>query len=364
MEDDVTGDQLPENGGTDGMRAALISGVGQVDLVEVDEAAPRPGTLTVDITLCGICGTEVGSYRSGVLHSPSVCGHEWVGVVSAVGAQVDPGLEGERVVIGVCAPCGSCPECRAGYAENCRVANRMARGKDPLAPGHGGFARRITVAADRVVAANPALSDVQAAVVEPAAVAFHGIRRSSIRPGDLVAVLGAGPIGLLAMQFARVAGAGHVVMVEPSDRRRRLAAELGADEAVAPDEAGDRTMALSGEVGVDVVVEASGVPALLQTAVDLTRAGGTVTLLSYLSRPSEVNGARIMARETHIVGANAYTRSDFRRTMDLIADGRVRVEPMHTRTVGLAGLPEALADLAAGIGDDVKVLVDPTVEVQ
>ena len=66
-----------------------------------------------------------------------------------------------------------------------------------------------------------------------------------------------------------------------------------------------------------------------------------------------------MARETRIVGANAYTRADFRRTMDLIADGRVRIEPMHTRTVGLDGLPRALADLAAGTGDDVKVLVDP-----
>lgn len=341
------------------MRAALITGAGQVELVDMDDAAPAPGTLTVDITLCGICGTEVGSYRSGVLHSSSVCGHEWVGVVSAVGSRVDPGLEGERVVIGVCSPCGSCPECRVGYAEHCRIANMMARGKDPLAPAHGGFAPRITVAADRVVLADRRLSDVQAAVVEPAAVAFHGIRRSEIRPGDLVAVLGAGPIGLLAMQFARAAGAGRVLMIEPSERRRRLAADLGADDAVAPDEAADLALVLSGDVGVDVVVEASGVPSLLQAAVDLTRAGGTVALLSYLSRPSEVHGARIMARETRIVGANAYTRADFRRTMDLIADGRVRIEPMHTRTVGLDGLPRALADLAAGTGDDVKVLVDP-----
>jgi (R,R)-butanediol dehydrogenase / meso-butanediol dehydrogenase / diacetyl reductase len=341
------------------MRAALITGERRIELVDVPEAPPGQGTLTVDVSLCGICGTEVGSYRSGVLHSPSVCGHEWVGIVSAVGSQVDAGLEGERVVIGVCAPCGSCPECRAGYSENCRVANLMARGKDPLAPAHGGFARQITVAADRVVPANPRLSDVQAAVVEPAAVAFHGIRRSGIRPGDLVVVLGAGPIGLLAMQFARAAGAGHVTMIEPAEHRRGLATELGADAAVAPEEAADHVLALSDEVGADVVVEASGVPALLQTAVDLTRAGGTVTLLSYLSRPSEVNGARIMARETRIVGANAYTRADFRRTMDLIADGRVRVEPMHTRTVGLDGLPGALADLAAAVGGDVKVLVDP-----
>lgn len=341
------------------MKAALVTGPGRVEFVDVDTPPPGPGTVTVDISLCGICGTEVGSFRSGVLHSPSVCGHEWVGVVSAVGSGVDPGLEGERVVIAVCPPCGGCPECNAGYSENCRVSNLMARGKDPLAPAHGGFARQITVASTRVVPAHPHLSDEQAAVVEPAAVAFHGIRRSAIRPGDLVAVLGAGPIGLLAMQFARAAGAGQVVMVEPSERRRALAVELGADVAVAPDDAAGQLMASSRAVGADVVVEASGVPALLQTSIDLTRAGGTVALLSYLAQPSEVRGATIMARETRIVGANAYTRSDFRHTMDFIADGRVRIEPMHTSTVGLDGLPNALAQLASGSSEHVKVLVDP-----
>lgn len=341
------------------MQTALITGERTVELVELEPAPVSDGTITVDVTLCGVCGTEVGSYRSGVLHSPSVCGHEWVGVVSAVGSRAHASLEGERVVIGVCPPCGSCPECNAGHGEHCRVANLMARGKDPLAPDHGGFARQITVAADRVVPADERLTDVQAAMVEPAAVAFHGIRRSTIEPGDLVAVLGAGPIGLLAMQFARAAGAGQVVMIEPSERRRLLAAELGADETVAPDAAAERMRELSRDVGADVVVEASGVPSLLQTAIDLTRAAGTVTLLSYLSRTSEVTGAKIMARETRIVGANAYVRADFAHVMDFIADGRVRVEPMHTRTVGLDGFADALADLADATGDDVKVLVDP-----
>lgn len=341
------------------MRAGLITGAGTVDLVEVEDVPPGAGCVTVDITLCGICGTEVGSFRTGTLHSPSVCGHEWVGAVSAVGAGVTDELLGQRVVIGVCAPCGHCPECRVGHAEHCRTANLMARGRDPLAPAHGGFASRITVAHDRVIPADPRLSDVQAAMVEPAAVAFHGIRRSRIRPGELVVVLGAGPIGLLAMQYARAAGAGRVIVVEPSPGRRALAVELGADEAVDPHEAPERCRSASGDVGADVVVEASGVPALLQGAIDLACAGGTVTLLSYLASPSEVNGARLMAREVRVVGANAYTRADFPRVMGMIADGRVRVEPLHTRTVGLDGLPQALADLAAGTGDDVKILVRP-----
>jgi 2-desacetyl-2-hydroxyethyl bacteriochlorophyllide A dehydrogenase len=340
------------------MRAALITAAGTAELTDVD-APPGPGCVCVDITLCGICGTEIGSFRTGVLHSPSVCGHEWVGVVGEVGEDVEASLVGTRVVIGVCAPCGSCPECAAGYAENCRVANLMARGKDPLAPSHGGFAPSIVVAANRVVPADPRLTDEQAAMVEPAAVAFHGIRRSGIRPGDLVVVLGAGPIGLLALQCARASGAGAVIVVEPSPRRQKLARDLGADAAIAPEAAEETVRAASNAVGADVVVEASGVPSLLQTAIDLSRAGGTVTLLSYLASPSEINGARLMARETRLVGANAYTRADFARVMGLIADGRVRTEPLHTRTVGLAELPQTLAELAAGGTDDVKVLVDP-----
>jgi (R,R)-butanediol dehydrogenase / meso-butanediol dehydrogenase / diacetyl reductase len=341
------------------MRAALITGREQVDLVDVEDVAPASGAITVDVTLCGICGTEVGSYQTGALHSPSVCGHEWVGVVSATGPGVAPSLVGERVVIAVCPPCGMCPPCSAGHGEHCRTASLMARGKDPLAPPHGGFAPRITVAADRVLPAHPALTDVEAAAVEPAAVSFHGIRRSGIRPGDLVVVLGAGPIGLLAMQMAKAAGAGHTVMVEPHARRRMLASALGADEVVEPEAAADHVLERSRGVGADVVIEASGVPALLQTAIDLCRSGGTVSLLSYSASPSQVSGSRILAHEITIVGSNAYTRADFGRVMDLIADGRVQIDPMHTRTVRLEELPGALSDLATASGEDVKIMVDP-----
>lgn len=341
------------------MKAGLITGQAEVAMVEVEDPAVVPGSVIVDITLCGICGTEVGSYRTGVLHSPSVCGHEWVGVVSARGSGVEALQEGDRVVIGVGDPCGRCADCRAGHAAHCKVVNLMARGKDPLAPAHGGFAARIRVAAERVVPADPRLTDVQAAMVEPAAVAFHGIRRSGIEPGDLVVVVGAGPIGLLAQQFARAAGAGRVMVIEPVASRRALARELGADDAVEPDAASEEILSASDGVGADVVIEASGVPMLLQSAIDLARAGGSVTLLSYLSRSSEISGAAFMAREKTMVGSNAYTRADFSRCMGMIADGRVRVDPLHSRTVLLDQLPAALADLAAGGVVDVKVLVDP-----
>lgn len=340
--------------------AALITGAGALELRDFPDAPPPAGAVTVDITLSGICGTEVASYRHGHLHSPAVCGHEWTGVVTAVGVGVREHREGDRVVIGVPPACGRCAECVSGLPERCRAALLMARGKDPLAPPHGGFARRITVDAGRVLTAHPGLSDHEAAQVEPASVAFHGVRRSAIAPGDTVVVQGAGPIGLLSAQFARAAGAGAVVVIEPAEGRRRLARQLGADVTVAPgDEAAERVRELTRGLGADVVLECAGAPALLQAAVDLARARGTVTLLSYIAQPATIDPAGWMAKEVEVRGALAFTHDDVVRAMALMADGRVRAAPLHTRTIGLEALEGTLEELAAGLTDDVKVLVDP-----
>lgn len=345
--------------GVEEVTAALITGEQTLEYRSFPAGPPPPGCVTVDITLCGICGTDIASYRTGHLHSPAVCGHEWVGVLSAVGAGVAGLPEGERVVVAVPPACGRCPECRAGLTEHCRTTSMVARGRSPLAPPHGAFAPRITVEAGRVLPAHPALSDEVAAQVEPAAVAFHAVRRSRIAPGDTVLVLGAGSIGLLAAQFARAAGAGEVLVVEPAQTRRRLALQLGATVAVTPAEADDTARERTRGMGADVVLECSGVPALLQTAADLTRAGGVVGLLSFLAQPATVDGARWLARELTLVASNAFTHDDLRRSMAFLADGRVQAAPLHTRTVALDDLEPALQSLSAGPTEDVKVLVDP-----
>ena len=219
------------------------------------------------------------------------------------------------------------PSARAGSASTAGRVSAVARGRDPLAPPHGGFAPSITVAAGAVLHADPGLTDEEAAQVEPATVAFHGVRRSRIAPGDTVVVQGAGPIGLFAMQFARAAGAGQVLIVEPSEMRRRIGLELGASSAVAPDEAADAVEAPTRGMGADVVFECAGVPSLLQTAADLTRSGGVVSLLSFLAQPATINAARWLAKELTVVASNAFTHDDFRRSMTFLADGRVRPLP-------------------------------------
>lgn len=341
-------------------RAAVLTGAREPTWQDVPAAPPAPGTVTVEVRLCGICGTEVASYRTGSLHSPAVSGHEWVGTVAAVGDGVTSVAEGDRVVASVPGPCGRCPEGLAGLADTCRHGFLIARGRDALAPTHGGFAPRLTVSAERVLQAHPALSDVQAAHVEPAAVVFHALRRVRPAPGDTVVVQGAGPIGLLAAQLARALGAGAVLVVEPSAARRDLARALGATAVLEPGAAADEAVrdATRG-LGADLVLECAGAPGLLRTAVALARRGGTVGLLGHSPGTAAVDAGTWLAKEVTVRGAVAFAREDAVRAMQLLADGRLRVEELVTATVPLSALGDALEDLSRPGSAQVKVLVDP-----
>ena len=342
------------------MLAALITGKEQTELREFPEPTPAPSGVVVDVAFCGICGTDIHAYQSGDPYNPAVCGHEWVGTVSAAGSAVSAIAEGDRVVVATPPACGHCNACRAGHPEVCETTFMFTVGRDPLAPPHGGFASSIAVSQGRVTAAQPDLSDEQAAQVEPATITLHAVRKSRIRPGDAIVVQGAGPIGLLTMQFARAAGAGQLIVIEPNAERRALAAELGATATFAPgDNAQAAVRELSSGLGADLVFECAGRPELIQTAVSLARRGGSVTLVGLTHLPATIIPALWMINEISFQAALGYTHEEFDMAMGLIADGRVRVEPLHTLTVGLDGFDGVMAELASETTSHSKVLVDP-----
>jgi (R,R)-butanediol dehydrogenase/meso-butanediol dehydrogenase/diacetyl reductase len=225
---------------------------------------------------------------------------------------------------------------------------------------HGGFAPQIGVAESRVVRAHPALSDVQLAQVEPATVAFHAVRSSRLRLGDVAVVQGAGPIGLSTLQWVRAGGAGRVIVVEPNERRRQLALSLGAHDAVAPADADSVIREHTHGLGADIVYECVGRPFAIQAAVDLARRGGAMCLIGLADEDASINPSAWLVKEIAVTSSLAYFHEEFEMCMAMIADGRVALEPLHTSTVGLDGLDAALADLASGASEQTKVLVDPT----
>ena len=341
------------------MKAALITGAGQLEVREFPEPTPAPGGVVVDIAYCGVCATDVGAYVSGRPYPPAVCGHEWTGTVTAVGAEVSSVGEGDRVVVGVPAACATCGACRTGHAAHCTTVQAVARGRDPDAPPHGGFAPRLSVAEHRVVPAHPDLDDATLAQVEPVTVAVHAVHRSAMAPGAVAVVLGAGSLGLTTAQCASALGAGRVVVVEPSAERRAVAVDLGVHLAVTPEAAADAVAEQTGGVGADVVFECSGAPAALGAAADLLRPGGTLCLVGLAAGEVAVDTGAWLRRELTVTAALAYQRAEFAEAMDLLATGAVDVAPLHTATVGLGDLDTAMADMASGSTADLKVLVDP-----
>lgn len=340
------------------MQAALITGRERIEQRGFPEPEAVPGAAVVGIDRCGICGTDVAAWRSGQPYAPFLCGHEWTGRIEALGQGVRGLREGDRVVMGVPVACGSCAECRAGLGHRCAAIMALAYGIHPLTPPHGGYAPRIAVPAEGLVPVPEKLRVEAAAMVEPATVALHAVRRRGPRLGDRVLVLGAGPIGLFAVQLARIAGAGEVFVLEPRPARRALAESLGAGLALAPGHEALATLReRTGGLGVDLVYECSGSQAGMDAGFEAVRPGGAFMLIGVSEHGIRLDPMACITKEIVIDNSTAHQHHEFGITMDLMLDGRLRAEPLHTRTIGLDGLEQAFRELAAG--EAAKVLVAP-----
>jgi len=335
------------------MEAALITGQRRVELVEVPEPVAGDGQAVVAIDRCGICGTDVSAYKSGRPYTPFLHGHEWTGVVTSLGPGTTTVDEGDRVVLGAKPPCGTCAHCRAGHVAHCEGVLSIAL---PV-PQHGGYAPRINVETVRLHRVPDSMSVEIAAMIDPATVALHGVRRTQIRTDDLVVVTGAGPIGLIALQLAGLAGA-EVLVIEPNERRRGVAASLGAATVASADEAAE--LVRRGRPGADVVLECSGSDAAITAGVGLLRTGGQLTMIGVSSSPITIDPNLWLVREVTVRTALAHTMWEFDTVFRLLAEDRLQLGPLHDTTVSLAELPAAFESLAAGSAGPIKVLVDPT----
>ena len=344
----------------DGVLAALITGAGKLELREFADPTPDHGCVVVDIAYCGICGTDVHAFSSGRAYRPAICGHEWTGAISAVGSGVAQLREGDRVVVGVPPACGSCAECRAGRGENCSVCIAFLHGRDPNAPAHGGFASRLAVNAGRVIAVHPSLTNETVAQVEPVAVSLHAVNRSVLCTDDTAVVLGAGPVGLTTMQCVTAAGAAQVLVIEPNETRRAIAISLGATAVSSIEAATDLVAEHSRGLGADVVYDCVGGSASLRSAVELSRRGGSVCMIGFKDTAAAIEPAQWLRKEIKVTAAIGYLHHEIGNAMDLLADGVIRVDPLHTATTNLDGLAATLADLASGESGQMKVLVNPT----
>ena len=215
--------------------------------------------------------------------------------------------------------------------------------------------------AERVIAIPHGIDTDDAALIEPASVAFHAVRRSCLKVGDIVCVVGCGPIGLLTAQVAKAAGAGLVIAVEPDEARRALALQTGSDLAVAP---GDEFESILHEVTdglrADVAFDCAGIPQTLQQSVDMVRRGGSVCLVGVTGQEATISPIRWISKEVPLHTSIVFTQEEMKAPAQMIDDGRLSVASLRNGVISLDSLGETIDDLAERRLDAVKILVDPT----
>jgi len=341
----------------DTMRTAVYRRPGDVGVEERPVPRPGPGQVLVEVSYCGICGSDLHLVIEGWGRPGAVGGHEYTGRVAAVGDGVDAWRVGDEVVCGPSPRCGTCRRCREGKPSQCE--NRSA----PVDANVGGaFAGYVVTDARSLLALPDGMSPRVAALAEPLAVALHGITRSGAVRGDSAMVFGAGPIGALTIAALVAKGIGPVVVVEPGETRRRLAAELGAAEVLAP---GDLETYPPWEPerqsprAVDVVFECSGKKAAMETGFHQLRRGGCLVLVGAGMEAPKLDPNRMILNELHVTGSFVYDADGFDRALELLASGLlptdVLIDPDDVR---LDDLGRAMQMLATG---DIagKVMVVP-----
>ncbi|HHY94037.1 MAG TPA: zinc-binding dehydrogenase [Firmicutes bacterium] len=314
----------------------------------IDE--PRPGEVQLAIKAALTCGTDVKIYKRGYpfLKPPFPVGHEYAGEVIAVGEGVDPALVGKGVVTSNGAGCQFCFYCKRDQDNLCEGSEADF---DQYVQMGGGFAQYINVHAP-IVQQNlkvmpEGMSYEQAAMVEPLSVALHGINMADIKIGDTVAIIGAGPMGLLQTQLAKLRGA-RVISIEKNRERLEQAGKMGADVLVCPDDEEDVVKAVrscaNGGRGPDRVIEAVGLPQTWELAIALARKGGTVVEYGGCASGTTitVDTKRLHYDELTIKGSYSATAYETEVAFDLLARGVIRAADYISGVYPLERTKEAL----------------------
>lgn len=292
---------------------------------DVPEPVPATGEVVLEVAAVGICGSEVEAVasRSPRRTPPLVMGHEFCGVVAAVGAGVDGVREGDRVVASSLVPCGRCRDCRAGRTNLC--ARRAIFGMNRP----GAFAERVAVPARVLLPLPERVSPLQGALVEPLGNAVHVWGLAARRFPETVVVVGCGTIGLMALQVARAGGALTLVAVDTNEARLEMAHAVGAEPVFNPvreDVVGVLAELTRGR-GADVVIDAVGAPATRRAAVDLVRPGGDVVWIGTHGDVTELSGRAVVLGERRISGSYDVTDEDLETAIGLFAHGRIEIAP-------------------------------------
>jgi len=317
------------------MRALVYQGPGQIMLGDIDEPEPAPGEVLLTVAAAGVCGTDRHIVAGELGVAPgTVPGHEIAGVVASVGEGVDAWSPGDRVASFGQVACGTCTSCRSGRVNLCRrpAVLGMAR--------QGGFAERVALPGSCLMDLPDTVDDAVGAIASDAiATPFHAITSvGRLRAGETVVVIGAGGLGLHAIQIARLCGAGRVVAVDPSPQARDAAVVAGADATFDPSAEDDPARALRHAApGASLALEFVGRTDTVELGIGALSAGGRLVVVGVgAGQPRLPPLARFIGTELSVLGSFGSTPAEIETVIGLIAGGRIDVSHSVQRRVALA----------------------------
>lgn len=332
------------------MRAAVTTRWNHLELQTLEIPRPGPGQVRIRTLLAGICGSDLhifqGHHPTAV--SPVVQGHEFVGIIDALGPDVPDQGEtaiGTRVVVEPLISCGQCEACRRGLAHVCRKLKLLGIHEN------GAFGEYFLAPAAKVIAVPDNLPDALAALAEPFAVGMHVNRRGNVQTGDRVLVIGAGPIGLIVAMVARSAGA-DVAISEINQARLEQARSFAFDTINAAGDAPAQAAELTDGDGFDVVFEVSGSEPGVALAIEAARIHGTLVQVGFFGTMPQADLFKLTLKELALVGSRVYTQEDFRRTVRLLdriaREKRFDLNQLISDQTGLTNLESAIRRMLAG----------------
>ena len=339
------------------MKAVKLTGPKQLELVEIEAPQPDGNNVIIKVSACGICGSDLhywhaGKGMGGV--SDLIMGHEFSGIVADPGNRDDL-TAGDRVTALPLDPCGLCAACRARHVNIClRALKRSIPGNN----SPGAFAEFLALRPDMVRKLPDTVNDIQAAMIEPTAVALHAVRTAAICPGDTVMISGGGPIGLLCVAWAKISGASYVALTEVNSFRKSFAEQnLDADGVFDPtDQAFASQVMKKIGGGFDVVIETSGSDAGINQALMMLKPKGRLILAGINAHTQAVLTIVAAAREITQKSVMAYLPDEFDTAMEYIAQNRIDVEKLVTSTTDLQSLGLAFETLASGASEEIKII--------
>lgn len=339
------------------MKCVSISGEKSLVLKNIDVPVSKDGSVVIEVKSSGICGSDIHNWDLG---QPVglVMGHEFAGVVVDPGSRLD--LEkGDRVTGLPISPCGKCEACHSGNVQYCSETWSEAVGLALTNPG--GFAEYTSCRPDMVRKIPGNVSFDAACMVEPSAVSLHAINLADIKIGDDVLIVGGGIIGLMAAEFAKLAGAGYVAMLETNKKRGKKSVSYGKVneyyDALKEDTIPKLITRTNG--GFDTVIECCGSAPAVTEALMAVKPGGTVVLVGVSATPINIPLVMGVMKEVNMKGAIAYTVEEFETVIKMIAEKKINVTKYIDDLVPLEKAQESFERLTNGKDSAVKIVFKP-----